>query len=273
MIRDTAKKLGAEIREGSLSPEGAKDVFRFVDAVRERIADLKPRDNLDAQGFLWTCHHLLKDGAAGGASREKRFWAGGIDWDGTPMQDEFIEQNEWRLGWNEESVKAKPRGRKFLDLFREVQIGDAFAMKGYGGRNSLKIHYVGEVIGKDEEDRTLALKPIERLPLYRGDAPKAGPGGSWFGSLTPVTNPEAIGYAKRLRQATPIVMTAEELATIKVAEEYPSTSSFRRRTALKKQAGDARTTTRRPQATESRSAPAPRPPADRARPERRAATS
>jgi 5-methylcytosine-specific restriction protein B len=124
--------------------------------------------------------------------RPRRYWAGGIDWDGTPMQEEFIANKEWRMGWDEEGVKEKPNGQKFLDLFEEVSVGDYFAMKGYGGRNTLKVHFIGEITDKDEEERTLKLEPLENIPLYHGDAPKVGPGGSWFGSLTQITNPEAI---------------------------------------------------------------------------------
>src|SRR5690606_22507013 len=42
IIRDTAKELGFEIKEGSLSADGAKAVFRFIDDLREKLADLKP---------------------------------------------------------------------------------------------------------------------------------------------------------------------------------------------------------------------------------------
>lgn len=52
-------------------------------------------DLFKAASLLWE-EYKTKDGTS-----PRRYWAGGIDWDGTSMQKEFIENNEWRLGWNE----------------------------------------------------------------------------------------------------------------------------------------------------------------------------
>lgn len=143
-------------------------------------------DLFKAASLLWE-EYKTKDGTS-----PRRYWAGGIDWDGTSMQKEFIENNEWRLGWNEKNVKAKPSAQKFLNWYDEVQVRDYFAMKGYGGRNHLQVYYVGEVTDKDEDNNALSLKPLGNVPLFHGKAPKVGAGGSWFGSITPINNTEAI---------------------------------------------------------------------------------
>jgi len=148
------------------------------------------REHFPDEDIFEVMYRMVEENKA--SERTRRYWAGGIDWGGTPMQDEFIENNEWRIGWNEESVQEKPSAQKFLDWYADIQVGDYFAMKGYGGRNDLKVHYVGEVIDKDEDNNALSLKPLDNVPLFHGKAPKVGAGGNWFGSLTPITNPEAI---------------------------------------------------------------------------------
>jgi 5-methylcytosine-specific restriction protein B len=169
-------------------------------------------DVFEAADQLWAEYKSKND------STPRRYWAGGIDWGGVPMQGEFIENNEWRMGWNEDSVEEKPKAQKFLDLFSEIKVGDYFAMKGYGGRNDLKVHYVGEVLEKDEENNALSLKPLKDVPLYHGKAPKVGAGGSWFGSVTPITNPEAIskifGINDIPQPETPSMSTPKELNEI-----------------------------------------------------------
>lgn len=129
-----------------------------------------------------------------GQPRTPRYWAGGIQWDDASMAEEFIESNEWRMGWTEEDAAANPKAKKFLDLFKKIEPGDQLAMKGYGGYggNILKVYYIGEVLERDDDTLSVSLAPRDNIELFNGNAPKVGQGGSWFGTLTEVTDQEAI---------------------------------------------------------------------------------
>jgi len=127
------------------------------------------------------------------AERPRRYWAGGTYWDGEQMVDEFMELDEWRSGFTEETAQDSPDGRLFWENYPQVQVGDWFAMKGYGGTANLRIYYVGEVTGKDEDRFAISLKKLEDIPLFRDKAPKKGGKSGWQGTtLVDVVNPEAI---------------------------------------------------------------------------------
>ena len=114
-------------------------------------------------------------------------WAGGFQWGDISKLDEFITGNKWQIGWAKDD--PKPAAKKTWDRFSQIRVGDRFAIKGYGGRNDVRIHYVGRVIGKSE-DGVLQLKSLEG-PLYRGKAP---PGPSWFDTLVPL-EPKSVADA------------------------------------------------------------------------------
>ena len=127
------------------------------------------------------------------AERPRRYWAGGTYWDGEQMVDEFMELDEWRSGFTEKTAQDSSDGRLFLENYAQVQIGDWFAMKGYGGTANLRIYYVGEVTGKDEDRFAISLKKLEDIPLFRDKAPKKGGKSGWQGTtLVDVVNPGAI---------------------------------------------------------------------------------
>jgi len=124
----------------------------------------------------------------------KQYWAGGIlsgasDSGGSVrMVEEFVEGNFWRLGYAR--AAAKESGRKTWELFDRIRPGDEFAIKGHGGRNDLRVYYVGEVTGTDPGTGQVSLKPLSRK-LYRGKGPRgASPG--WVHTLTEVRDPEAV---------------------------------------------------------------------------------
>lgn len=128
----------------------------------------------------------------GGASPEEeppRYWAGGKDWDGDNMTEEFVSGNYWELGWKE--TDTRPAAKRSWRLFPQIRVGDLLAIKGYGGQNVLRIYYVGRVLAVDTETGVINLERVD-VPLFHGDAPKVGQGGSWFGSLTEVRSEEAI---------------------------------------------------------------------------------
>lgn len=75
----------------------------------------------------------------------KRYWGGGIYWDNKiDKSPEFIRGNYWQVGWGRDDKRqGAKQAWKFFD---QIKIGDELAMKGYGGRHDLIIHYIGEVI-------------------------------------------------------------------------------------------------------------------------------
>ena len=119
---------------------------------------------------------------------DKQYWAGGFQWGDTSKLEEFIQGNFWQLGWDKNG--ANPAAKKNWDYFQQVKIGDEFAIKGLGGRNDLRVHYIGEVIGKTE-DGVLKLRQLNR-PLYRDKGPKGMAGATWFDTLVPIKSQEII---------------------------------------------------------------------------------
>ncbi len=143
-------------------------------------------------GLAWN----FKDGlfkVKGGVPQVKRYWAGGFLWGGQSGKgeshlDEFVSGNVWKTGYARDATD-----KKHMDhwvVFDQIKPGDEFAIKGYGGRNDLKVHYVGEVHATDRDNGIVTLKRLNR-PLFHGKAPSAG-GGNWFGTLLEVTDPDAV---------------------------------------------------------------------------------
>ena len=120
---------------------------------------------------------------------DKQYWAGGFRWGDDSQLERFIQDNVWQIGYSK--TDAKPAAKKTWDYFANVNVGDEFAIKGLGGRNDLRVHYIGEVIGKTD-DGVLKLQKINR-PLYRDKAPKGLSGTTWFDTLVPIKSQELIG--------------------------------------------------------------------------------
>jgi len=124
----------------------------------------------------------------------KRYWAGGVLFgtsdSGEPvnMAEQFIEGDYWTHGYARSATKES--GRKTWELFDQIRPGDEFAIKSYGGRNDLRVHYVGEVTRKDPDNGRVVLKRLNRK-LYHGKGPTgASPG--WFHTLTEVKDQAAV---------------------------------------------------------------------------------
>jgi 5-methylcytosine-specific restriction protein B len=139
-----------------------------------------------------------RDEAAGDAEEKgapSRFWAGGFQWGAESKLDDFTSNNYWQIGHSKDDPKAA--AKKTWQRFALINVGDRFAIKGYGGRNDLNIHYLGEVLSKSD-DGIIRLSKIDR-PLYKGKAP-SGP--NWFDTLIPIDTEGAIDAIFRDPPAT-----------------------------------------------------------------------
>lgn len=127
-----------------------------------------------------------EDTGSGDAPRPVRYWAGGHQFEAGSKAPEFLRDHNWYIGWKRDSdnkgaVAAWSR-------ITAIRSGDLFAIKGYGGKNDLKVYAIGRVESVDVEQGRLQWVPVD-APLFRGKAP-ASPGvGSWFETLSEVTDP------------------------------------------------------------------------------------
>lgn len=118
---------------------------------------------------------------------QRRYWAGGF---AEPERlDEFLAGNHWRVLFRKDST-AKAAVTAWTRV-REVSPGDWFAIKGLGGKNDLKVRFIGEVTAVDHEAGRLELKRLDR-PLYEGKAPTGAGAGNWHQTLVEVVRPDAI---------------------------------------------------------------------------------
>ncbi len=126
------------------------------------------------------------------ASRPRRHWAGGF---GEPKRrDEFLKGNFWQIGWDRDA--KQPAAKRTWRRFAEIQKGDLFAIKGYGGTHDLSVHYVGEVESVDAERGRVDLKRRSDIPLFRGKAPRGPDSGAWRDTLVPITRADVDGSGK-----------------------------------------------------------------------------
>lgn len=114
---------------------------------------------------------------------KRRYWAGGHLFGDESQLDEFLSEKTWRIGWPRDSKKKGAVGA--WRRFANIQPGDLFAIKGYGGTNDLQVHAVGQVESVDAEAGSLRWQQWS-VPLFRAKAP-GGPGdGTWFETLSEV---------------------------------------------------------------------------------------
>jgi 5-methylcytosine-specific restriction protein B len=95
----------------------------------------------------------------------------------------------WQIGWSRDAKEhaAKRTWRRFAD----VQPGDLFAIKGYGGSHDLSVHFVGEVAAVDAERGRVDLRQLDAR-LYKGKAPRGHDAGAWRDTLLPIVRPDVI---------------------------------------------------------------------------------
>jgi len=119
----------------------------------------------------------------------RRYWAGGHQFGDESQLQRFKDTRRWEIGWPKESTSRGAKGA--WRRIGKIQPGDLFAIKGYGGRNHLRVHLVGRVLSVDSDAGRLAFEPVEQ-ELFRGKAPGAPGDGTWFETLVEVSNGEAV---------------------------------------------------------------------------------
>lgn len=157
--------------------------------------------------------------ASNATTRAPRFWAGGHQWGKVAKKDEFIAGNFWQHNYDPDADDHA--SRTTWERFRQLEIGDWFAIKGYGGTNDLVIHYVGQIVAKDEDEARIELKRRDDIPLYHDKAPK---GPKWFDSLVPCVQPNVIdALFPGLRLSSPPPRTDLVMPPKPTPIEYPNT--------------------------------------------------
>jgi hypothetical protein len=131
-------------------------------------------------------HLVLEEDSPVSSPEGRRYWAGGHQFAEDSKVPEFLRDRCWYIGWPRDSDnKAAVAAWRRIS---EIQPDDLFAIKGYGGRNDLRVYAVGKVEEIDANEGRLQWSPVE-VPLFHGKAPGAPGGGTWFETLCEVTNP------------------------------------------------------------------------------------
>lgn len=150
---------------------------RIVDAVKDKIGSDFPAISLAA---------FTGEDSQPGA---RRYWAGGHQFGDASQLQQFKDTRRWWIGWPKTATTKGARGA--WARIERVREGDLFAIKGYGGRNQLRVHLVGRVTSVDADAGRVALEPLQRT-LFRGKAPGQPGDGTWFETLVEVTSPDAV---------------------------------------------------------------------------------
>ncbi len=162
-------------------------VFSFPDTEQARIL-IK---SLDVEDGLSNLESYIDQEFKRLKSKNIRYWAGGFG-RGEEYYDrlnEFKTKNYWQaLDYEDDGSSVSENA---WNLFRQIKIGDRFIIKGYGGNHNLIVHYLGEVIGKNEDEGRLDFRKIEG-EYYRGKAPRGEGAGVWFNTLLEITREEDI---------------------------------------------------------------------------------
>ena len=119
----------------------------------------------------------------------RRYWAGGHQFGEGSQLQRFKDTRRWEIGWPKGADSKGAKGA--WERIVKIKPGDLFAIKGFGGRNNLRIHVVGRVVSVDAQGGKLAYDPIDQ-EHFRGKAPGAPGDGTWFETLVEVSNPNAV---------------------------------------------------------------------------------
>ncbi|MFC1611317.1 AAA family ATPase [Myxococcota bacterium] len=174
------------------------DAFLSIDStMRKHLAKkgiaTKAVEDLESYRALITTVHnqigddfkqISYDAYAGPQTPSKRYWVGGFG--KKDRLEAMLAGSFWSHNYPQDT--DKPAGKRVWELFEQIQPGDELAIKGYGGRNDLHVHLVGEVEKLVPAQQKVTLKKLNRT-MYKGKGPK---GTKWFDTLNEVTDPETI---------------------------------------------------------------------------------
>ncbi len=149
----------------------------LVDAAKSKLGSDFPTLSLAA--------YTGKDGPAPG----QRYWSGGHQFGDESQLQRFKDTRRWEIAWDKDATTKGARGA--WERIGRIKPGDIFAIKGYSGRNHLRIHLVGRVVSADADAGRLSFEPLKQ-DLFRGKAPGAPGDGTWFETLVEVTNADAV---------------------------------------------------------------------------------
>ncbi|MCB9664685.1 MAG: ATP-binding protein, partial [Alphaproteobacteria bacterium] len=134
------------------------------------------------------------------APEGQRYWAGGHQFGEESQLQRFKDTRRWEIGWPKDATTKGAKGA--WERIGHIRPGDLFAIKGYGGRNHLRIHEVARVVAVDADTGKLTFEPIAR-ELFRGKAPGPPGDGTWFETLVEVSNPDAVAAIFGAGTSTP----------------------------------------------------------------------
>ncbi len=183
----------ARVEDGALLPSEAVAFERLIHVAllkldffsRGRAAQQRGRALFDLASLGVD---LGQDEGEDAEEEERRHWAGGYG-DEEGLRD-FLANDYWQLSSKRDDEEKG--AQQSWARFAEVQVGDWFAIKGFGGDHHIAVHYVGEVVGKNEDEGRLDLKALHGRRLYEGPAPRGSGAASWFDMLVPITREDVV---------------------------------------------------------------------------------
>jgi hypothetical protein len=164
--------------------EGAR-LIDVVQRLGEDAAQLDLADDLDDE----THDEDSDEEDLTNQPRARNYWAGGIVWGNDNRRDAFLAGRYWQLGWERTATSAP--ALVAWRRFDKIQLGDWFAIKGYGARNKLRVYFVGEVTAIDPQVGRVDLRPLD-VALFRGEPPGGKGAGSFHDALVPVTRSDVV---------------------------------------------------------------------------------
>ncbi len=171
-------------------------------------------DQLVGAGLEEVAEDVLED-----ARDVRQYWAGGFK--EKPRLEKFLAGNYWKIGWARDATGAA--AKRTWKRFAQIQVGDWFAIKGYGGTHDLEIHYVGEVIEIKRDEGRLDLRRLD-VPLYKGKGPNGAGSGNFHETIVPLARPDVIatifGSAAGERPRTEPVAPPSSAITIPLNKIY-----------------------------------------------------
>jgi len=125
------------------------------------------------------------------APSQRRYWAGGHTYGQESQLERFLEGGYWEHGFSQEDTDN--RARKVWERFEQLRPGDWIAVKGYGGRDNLVVHKIGEITRLEPETRRAHVKWLDNPTLKVKGVDAGKPGDlNWYWTLVEVRNPQAV---------------------------------------------------------------------------------